>query len=289
MTSLGLRSAMPSTLLNDRGVLRVAGEQASALLQGLVTNDVATLQPGEARFAALLSPQGKILFDFIIVGIKPYKEHEFLIDCSIELVEALKKRLELYRLRAAVSIEDVSSRMAVAAEWRAHADGALTGIFFQDPRHPRAGRRAFVERSRPWSSGFAEAYEAHRIGLGLPKGGVDFAYGDAYPHETGMDRLFGLDFRKGCYVGQEVVSRMQHRGAVRSRILRIGIEGEAPPPFSEIRADEKLVGVMGSSVGAIGLAMLRLDRVEEAVAARAPITAGGATIRLLPSGEDGDQ
>lgn len=276
---------MPATILDDRAVLRLTGEQARGLLQGLVTNDVEAGRPGEAQFAALLSPQGKILFDFFVVGATHNLSDEVMIDCPRPLVSDLAKRLAVYRLRAAVGIEDVSSSLAVGAIWGAGEGADPPGALFTDPRHPRAGRRALVDRSRPWPVGSLQAYEAHRIALALPKGGVDFAYGDAFPHEAGMDRLHGLDFHKGCYVGQEVVSRMQHRGTVRNRIFRVGFVGQAPGPFTEIRAGDKLLGRMGSAAGEIGLAMLRTDRVEEALAAGAPIMAEDVALRLLGSDE----
>ena len=124
------------------------------------------------------------------------------------------------------------------------------------------------------------AYEAHRIASGIPRGGLDFMYGDAFPHETNMDRLHGVDFDKGCYVGQEVVSRMQHRGTARTRTVRVVVEGAPPESGAIILAGDKPLGTMGSSAGGNGLALIRIDRAADALAAGIPLTAGGIAIRL---------
>src|SRR5262249_48690713 len=126
----------------------------------------------------------------------------------------------------------------------------------------------------------AAAYEAHRLALGVPRGGFDFIYGDAFPHETDMDQLAGVDFAKGCYVGQEVVSRIEHRGTARKRVVPIAYDGIAPEAGMPVMAGEKQLGTLGSTAGGRGLAMLRLDRVEDALAAGPPLVAGRATIRL---------
>jgi folate-binding protein YgfZ len=124
------------------------------------------------------------------------------------------------------------------------------------------------------------AYEAHRIASGVPRGGLDFSYGDAFPHETNMDRLHGVDFDKGCYVGQEVVSRMQHRGTARTRTVRIFLEDFSPEPGTAILAGDKPVGTIGSTAGQHGLALIRVDRAADALAAGVPLTAGGLALRL---------
>jgi tRNA-modifying protein YgfZ len=270
---------MPATLLADRGALRVSGDEAVAFLQGLVTNDVESLAVGEARFAAILTPQGKILCDFFLVRPMQAPE-EIWLDAPKDRLADLAQRLSLYRLRARVSIDSPLSGVEIAAAWPTAASLALPGEWFDDPRSPEAGRRGFIGASQIATD--AEAYEAHRIALGLPKGGADFVYGDAFPHEADMDRLNGVSFHKGCYVGQEVVSRMQHRGTARNRVLRVGFAGAPPPAFAEIRAGETLLGRMGSAAGEQGLAMLRTDRLEEATAAGIAITAAGVELRLLP-------
>ena len=128
-------------------------------------------------------------------------------------------------------------------------------------------------------------YEAHRIASGVPRGGLDFMYGDAFPHETNMDRLHGIDFEKGCYVGQEVVSRMQHRGTARTRTVRVIIEGPSPEPGATILAGDKPIGTMGSTAGHNGLALIRTDRAADALQAGLPLTSGGLAIQLAESSE----
>jgi hypothetical protein len=127
----------------------------------------------------------------------------------------------------------------------------------------------------------AAAYEAHRIALGVPRGGLDFAYGDAFPHETDMDQLNGVDFDKGCYVGQEVVSRMEHRGSARNRVVPVAYDGFAPDPGGSVTAGEKQVGTFGSRHDGRAVALLRLDRVADALNAGTPLVAGSATLRLV--------
>ncbi|MEA2859114.1 MAG: tRNA-modifying protein YgfZ [Methylobacteriaceae bacterium] len=266
-------------LLADRGVLRVAGPQCETFLQDLVTNDVTSLGPGEARYAALLTPQGKILFDMIIVAIEENGERAFLIDCAREQATDLTKRLIFYKLRAKVAVEDRSVQIAVMA----YLDAApqVDGIVVRDPRSEGLGFRAYVPREHAAAvQTDLSVYETRRIAAGVPQGGTDFAYGDAFPHEANLDRLNGVDFKKGCYVGQEVVSRMQHRSTTRKRIVKVGFSGIAPQPGAEIKAGDNLIGSMGSSAGEYGLAMVRLDRADEAKAAGVAPLASGTALNL---------
>jgi folate-binding protein YgfZ len=266
-------------LLLDRGVLRVSGPQCEAFLQDLVSNDVTALAPGEARYAALLTPQGKILFDMIVVAIMEDGARAFLIDCAREQAAELAKRLGFYKLRAKVTITDRSEEIAVLA----YLDTAprVDGIVVRDPRSEALGFRAYVPRLETAGAQTGmDAYEARRIEAGVPKGGIDFAYGDAFPHEANFDRINGVDFQKGCYVGQEVVSRMQHRSTARKRIVQVLFAGAAPAPGSQVKAGDSLVGTMGSSAGGHGLAMVRLDRAEEAKAAAVRLIAGDVPIAL---------
>jgi folate-binding protein YgfZ len=266
-------------LLADRGVLRVSGPQCETFLQDLVTNDVTALAPGEGRYAALLTPQGKILFDMIIVAIDEDGARAFLIDCAREQARDLATRLGFYKLRAKVTIEDRSDDIAVLA----YLDAApqARGIVVRDPRSESLGYRAYVPRQQAASAqSNTTAYNSRRIAVGVPKGGVDFLYGDAFPHEANFDRINGVDFKKGCYVGQEVVSRMQHRGTARKRIVRVTFPGDPPPLGSEIKAGDTLIGMIGSSAGRHGLAMVRLDRAEEAKAAGITPVASGVTLDI---------
>jgi folate-binding protein YgfZ len=262
------------TLLPDRSVLEVAGEDAASFLHGLVTNDVERLAVGEARYAALLTPQGKILFDFFI-----YRAAEaFFIDCPSASAADLAKRLGFYRLRAKVAIADLSAEKSVAACWDGEPDAA-EGFVFLDPRDARLGFRAIQSRDAATALAARSAdYEARRIALGVPKGGVDFPYGDAFPHDANMDLLQGVDFEKGCYVGQEVVSRMRHRGGVRKRIVKVRLAQPGPLPGASILAGEATIGALGSTAAGEGLALIRIDRLADAKKEGRPLTANGVRL-----------
>src|SRR5271163_2784820 len=263
--------------LPDRGVVSVSGADSVSFLQGLLTNDVEGLAPSEARYAALLTPQGKILFDMIVVRAQDAGGAVFLIDCGAAQAANLAKRLSFYKLRAKVAIADGSASRAVAAFWGGEPEPIADGLVYADPRDPRLGWRAILPR--PIADGVgpehAGEYEGLRIGVVAPKGGVDFAYGDAFPHDANLDLLHGVDFDKGCYVGQEVVSRMKHRGTGRKRIVRVKLAGSPPAPGAPVMDRELAVGTLGSSSGREALALLRLDRVEDATAAGRTLSVGG--------------
>ncbi len=271
-----------AALLEDRGVIAVGGEEAASFLQGLLTNDVERLRNGEARYAGLLSPQGKILFDMLVVRAPSGTGAAFLIDCAAGQAADLARRLGFYKLRSKVSIADESAERAVVAFWGETPDEAPDSILYADPRDSRLGWRAIMPRDRAVAVGDeqAPAYEALRIGAGVPKGGVDFVYGDAFPHDANFDLLHGVDFDKGCYVGQEVVSRMKHRGTARKRVQRVKFMAEPAAPGTPVLDGELAVGTLGSSSGREALAMLRLDRVEEAKASGRELTAGGVGLAL---------
>lgn len=261
-------------ILTSRGIIRISGPDAESWLQGLVTNDVANIAPGEARFAALLSPQGKILFDFFVFR----DGHDLLLDCLQERAADLVKRLSMYKLRSNVTISDFSDSETVEAVWGDNDPPG--GVYYRDPRHGDLGWRLVVPRPGPSSGGVAnDNYERHRITCGVPRSGYDFGWDDTFPHEANMDKLNGIDFKKGCYIGQEVVSRVEHRGTARKRIVKVRIHGEHPPRLgTEISAGDIRIGVMGSAHGDRGLAMLRLDRVEDAKAKGVELKAGEAII-----------
>ena len=272
---------MPSALLADRGVVRISGEDARAFLQGIVTADMDGVAEGRSRFAALLSPQGKILFDF---HVHAAPGGELLLDAPRALAGDLTRRLGFYRLRAKVACEDASDALAVVAAWEAEVPAGLAAVAAPDPRLAELGARLVVpahEAARVVAAlgeAGADEYQARRIALGVPEGGRDFAYGDAFPHEACMDALHGVDFGKGCFVGQEVVSRMEHRGTARTRIVPVAYAGEAPEAGAEVRAGERVVGRTGSAAAGRGLAALRLDRVAEALAEGLTLAAGGVAL-----------
>ena len=242
--------------LEERGVVRVAGPDARGFLHGLVTNDMLGLAQGQARYAALLSPQGKILFDFLVFCAG---EDGFYLDVLRAQAADLAKRLGFYKLRAKIEVADLSAALGIAA----FAKDPARPLAYPDCRHDGLGWRAIMPLAELAGSDDATAWETRRIALGVPRGGVDFIYGDTFVHEANLDRLHGVDFKKGCYIGQEVVSRVEHRGLARKRIVRLRYEGAAPAAGAEVKAGEVALGAMGSSAAGHGLAMLRLDRLAE--------------------------
>jgi folate-binding protein YgfZ len=278
---------MKAAFLPDRGVVKVSGADARDFLNGLVTTDVTLLRASFGRFGALLTPQGKITVDFLITEAPLGHGGGFLIDCPRALAQGLADKLGFYKLRAKVAVENLSDSLGVLAAW--DGDPAVTpDLAFADPRDAALGWRILVPAELAQKVADligadlvdSAAYEAHRIASGVPRGGLDFMYGDAFPHETNMDRLHGVDFDKGCYVGQEVVSRMQHRGTARTRTVRVVLEDLSPEPGATILAGDKAVGTMGSTAGGNGLALVRTDRVADALEAGLSLTAGGLGIRL---------
>ena len=270
--------------LADRGVVSVNGADAKGFLDGLLTCDMDRVEPGHARFGALLTPQGKVLFDFIVHEAPPEKGGGYRLDVLKPFAPDLAKRLGFYKLRAKVTVEDASERFAVLAGWDgAPRPDAPDVLMSDDPRLLALGWRALVPSVGAAGEGPApaDAYHARRIALGVPEGGRDFLFADAFPHEALMDQLHGIDFDKGCYVGQEVVSRMQHRGTARSRIVPlVYLDGFATEPGVEVTAGERVIGKAGTGSDGRGLALLRLDRAAEALAAGETIRAGGLPVRL---------
>ena len=285
--------------LDDRGVISVVGADTEKFLQGLLTNSVDTLPTGSGVHAALLSPQGKILFDFFVV--KTF--FGFLFDVAAGKAADLVKRLAMYKLRAAVDIRDESGTWCVWAGW---IDGAgehgdpnlftpekievLRAQSYTDPRHAALGARymfhrdtdAQVEGDAGLVASPAAAFHAHRIALGVPEGGKDYDFADAYPHEADFDIFNGVSFTKGCYVGQEIVARMQHKTAIRKRVVPVTGNRDLPSDRPEVVAGEVPIGRLGSVSGTRGLAMLRLDRAAEAAASGIPLMAGNVQLRIDP-------
>ena len=269
-----------AALLAGRGVLRVAGADARKYLQGLITNDIAKAQEGQAIHAGLLSPQGKILFDFFVVAANG----DYLIDVAQDKASELAKRLIFYRLRAQVEIAEEPS-FAIAATWGGSPRAPEGAIAYTDPRLSELGLRILLPAgSSATDLGCApsceEDYHAMRIKLGVPDGGRDYAFGDTFPHEALLDQLNGVDFAKGCYVGQEVISRMEHRGTARKRIVPVDGAGPLPASGTSIEADGVPIGSLGSVSGASGLALIRLDRAEEALARGTPLMAAAVELTL---------
>lgn len=270
---------MPHAPLPDRAVVAVGGPDAESLLNRLVTRSTLGMAPAESRYAALLSPQGKLLFDFLL-----YRRSDgFWLDLPTDQASELARKLTLFKLRAAVTIA-VEPELAVAASW----GGALMeapGPAFRDPRHDALGYRIVAPASALAVLGdFGDDYEAHRIALGVPRGGVDWLHGDAFVHDANLDLLHGVDFDKGCYVGQEVVSRVHHRNSARKRVVALRFFGTPPAPGTSLEAGEAAIGHVTSVAGSSGLATARIDRLAEAEAIKAPVMAGDTLVGVtLPS------
>jgi folate-binding protein YgfZ len=278
-----------TALLPDRTVVRVDGADAEKLLQQIITNEVpaAALRQGafaaplmQWALAALLTPQGKVLCDFLIAR----HGGGFLLDTPADRAAELVRRLELYRLRAQVAIADASGQLVILAAWGevpAALDAGRAAMFAAaDPRLDQLGLRIIADRGAAAEvNATAAEYHAHRIALGVPEGGKDYAYGETFPHEADLDLLNGISFTKGCFIGQEVVSRMRHRGTVRRRV--VPVEGEAAlTSGAAVTVGAVEIGRIGSVAGALGLAMVRLDRAAEASAKGERLRAGGVAISL---------
>lgn len=242
----------------DRAVIRVTGPDRREFLQGLVTNDLRRLSQGPV-YAALLSPQGKYLSDFLLVA----ESDAILIDVKADLADALLRRLSMYRLRAKVALERTA--LHVLRGLGPAPAGAVT-----DPRHPALGWRAYAE-----GPGTAPAidWDAIRVEHAIPETGVELIPDETFILEAGFERLNGVDFRKGCYVGQEVTARMKHKTELRKGLARVLVEGAAPVG-TEVVAGEKPAGTLYTQSGGAGLAHLRFDRAE------GEMQAGDARLRL---------
>lgn len=277
-------SAAKLVRLADRGVVSVTGTDSEKLLQGLVTNDIGGLTQGEARHAALLSPQGKILFDFFVVG----QSGGYLLDVLRSSVGDLVKRLSMYKLRADVIITDISESFRIEAAWGDAATSfhRKSAMHFSDPRHSLLGVRHLIDARLDDDSatGFEAPntlrdYDALRVSLGVPEGGRDYNFGDAYPHEADFDLLNGVSFSKGCYVGQEIVARMQNKTVVRKRAVKIS--GAAPLTSNDdVLIGDVAIGRVGTVDGRDAIAMLRLDRALEAKEKNQTLTAGGVAVTV---------
>ncbi len=284
--------------LPARGLIAVAGEEARAFLQGLITNDIEKANASQAIYAALLSPQGKFLHDFIIAA----HGDALLLDCEKVRLGDLGRRLAAYKLRAKISLADATDDYVIAAVLgpasadrlglSAEAGAAVVfggGVVFRDPRNAALGGRAIL----PAAVGFApleaaglsaapfEAYERLRLSLGVPDGSRDMTIDKATLLENNFEALNGVDFSKGCYVGQELTARTKYRGLVKRRLMPVRAEGPLPPPGTVLMQDGKEAGEMKSGLGDLGLALIRLDRME--AASETPFMADG--VRLRPLGE----
>ncbi|MFP4004203.1 MAG: YgfZ/GcvT domain-containing protein [Alphaproteobacteria bacterium] len=290
-------SAHFAALLESRAVLAVTGPDARTFLQGLVTNDMNRASPEQALYAALLTPQGKFLFDFFVLE----QDGGFRLDCAAERAAELKKRLTMYKLRADVAVSEEEGS-GVAAFVGAAPPGAPEdaepgrawplpeGIAFADPRLAGLGFRVIAPRpalERLIAEAGAErrdetGYDRHRLALGVPAGGLDIEPDRSFLLESNLDELNGVDFRKGCYVGQELTARTKHRGTIRKRLMPVNVSGPLPEPGTPVTAGKATVGEMRSGRGGRALALIRLDRYEAARESGETLRAGEAEVTPDP-------
>jgi folate-binding protein YgfZ len=266
-------------LLDDRGILAVSGPDRRPFLQGLVSNDVDKVCPTASRYAALLTAQGKYLHDFMMVEAG----ESIWLDAEAARLGDLKRRLSMYRLRARVSLDERSD-LAVAAIFGAGEAAILglpsepgaarplgSGVAFVDPRLASLGARAILPRENARAAladaGIAETgfdiYDRLRLSLGIPDGSRDLVLEKSILLESGFDELNGVDWEKGCYIGQELTARTRYRGLVKKRLTPVRIEGPAPSPGAAVTADGREIGEMRSSRDGLGLALLRIEPVRE--------------------------
>lgn len=279
---------MPIVHLADRSLVSVTGADAEHLLQNILTTDLDKLGEGEAKPGALLTPQGKILFDFLI---SRDGSGGFRLECRADVTDDFIRRLMLYRLRAKAEISK-PDQVLVSVSWQSDSSasqddsGALPqgAVAVRDARfadEPSVHRiYAAVALGEPDPSPWHELRIAH----GIAESGADYALGDAFPHDVLLDQSGGVGFTKGCYVGQEVVSRMQHRGTARRRVLLVAAEAALPASGTELLAGERAIGTLGSVAGTKGLAIARIDRVKDALDAGQEITTGGVAVSLAIPG-----
>lgn len=262
---------MPHTILNDRTLIRFSGEDAEHFLHNVLTCNVETLPQGVAQICALLTPQGKILFDFLL---SRENENAFLVDISAEQAAGFIQRMTMYRLRSKVEITE-SSESLIGVAW--DNDSTPSSNFLCDVRFSQSEvYRVYGEQSGDEDR---TAWDALRITNGIPESGSDFALSDVFVHDVSFDQNGGVDFKKGCYVGQEVVSRVHHRHTARKRFL----VAEATADFGEesgVKSGGKTIGSLGTRVGKKALALCRVDRVKDAMDDAAPITVGDQSVTL---------
>lgn len=249
----------------NRTILAIGGEERVAFLQGLVTNDVSAASDGLV-YAALLTPQGKYLSDFFLVD----DGTRILLDVSSEQAPALAKRLMMYKLRAKVTIEESG-----LSAWRGL--GPAPEDAWLDPRHSELGWRRYAEDNGSNNGSDGTDWDAIRVAHCVPEAGIELVPNETYILEAGFERLSGVDFRKGCYVGQEVTARMKHKTELRKGFTTVGLSGDAPEPGTEILRDGKSVGALFTASGPQAIAYLRFDRAGDGM------DAAGATVSWAPA------
>jgi folate-binding protein YgfZ len=280
-------------VLDHRALLVVGGPDRATFLQGLISNDIAKATPEHAIYASLLTAQGRFLHDFFIVAFGD----AYWLDVEAARRDDLKRRLTMYKLRSKVTLETPDDRTVVAlaghgaaaalglADEPGRAAALAGGVAFVDPRLAALGARAILPATgldAVAAAGFAPgelaAYDRARAALGVPDGSRDLPVERALLLENGFDELNGVDWKKGCYVGQELTARMKYRALSRKRLMPVAIDGPAPEPGATVMLGDQEAGEIRSVHGDIALALMRLDQVAEAARDGRALTAGSATI-----------
>ncbi len=261
------------TELSHRTVVQLSGPDKVLFLQGLVTNDVTKIGQDSPIYAALLTPQGKFLFDLFIFQF----EDSWWIDCERARVNELLKRLTLYKLRSQIELLDLSATYRVFAYWGKNLTSTSEGIAINDPRLPQLGQRIYAPIDPELAPSLPlDEYDAYRLSLGIPDGSRDIPIDKGIILECGFDELHAIDWNKGCYIGQELTARTRYRGLVRKRLLPVSIEGNAPEPYTPIFLNEEEVGEMRTNAKGYGLALLRLEQIRNALPV---LKCGDATLK----------
>jgi len=287
-----MTESIKAVVLPDRTLVAISGTDRVKFLQGLMTNDIRRLTPDRALYTGFLTGQGKLLCDAFVM----LDGDRILIDIATTFVEDFVKRLSAFKLREAVGIGETAPALAIAAVWGTGAtarleldsaesvvrDGALAEAHyaFVDPRIAALGARLVYSTDFPIEAklarlGFASAtvadYAEHRLALGIADT-AEIGSEVCYPLEANLEMLHGVDFRKGCYVGQELTARMKLRGELRKRILPVSGSAPLPTAGTPVTADGTTLGPLIAASGTRGLALLRLDRLagarEEAIRAQ---------------------
>ncbi|WP_420959964.1 YgfZ/GcvT domain-containing protein [Brucella sp. IR073] len=260
--------------LSDRALVLVTGEEAEKFLQAIITTDLSDLSEGELKPGALLTPQGKILFDFLVSRV----EGGLRFDLPASKAADFAKRLTLYRLRSKAEIS-LQNEAYISVSWKNDSDSSYNDSILYDRRF-QSELKVLRHYGVPGSTVDETQWMALRIAHGVAESGDDFALGDAFPHDVNLDQTGGVSFRKGCFIGQEVVSRMQHRGTARRRVLVATGEAALPAPGTPLSAGGREIGTLGSVANDKALALVRIDRVKEAMDAGMPIFAGEVAVTL---------
>lgn len=276
--------------LPARGLVAVSGTDAASFLHSVLSAKIERLAPGQATLAALLTPQGKIIADMLVANASD-EEPLYFIDLNRGFAQDVAQRLTVYKLRAKVEIAVLDPSIAIFALLDASAPASEAFYAFPDPREGTLGTRLYGPESAiraafpAFREGTEHALTARRLQRGIPECGPDYLPLASYPHEANMDQLGGVDFRKGCYIGQEIVSRMEHRGTARTRTLLVHFHnGFGVDSGSEVKAGDQLLGTVGVCEGALALAQIRLDRWQDALSRGETITGGGVPVTLEKPG-----